>query len=180
MLPSATKKNFLIFWLSGWALLFIIRALQPSELTGIMAGLDMEAHRRAGNASMVDTIHAHWQEKGVYSQALWSLVVDLFFITVISIGGILGGRLLQQDASANIRRVGLLAIIAHIAFWLVDYAETLSQLVQMVQGQGDDMLAGIAAFMRPIKMQLFLIGFAALVIGYIASRVIAARSGAKS
>ncbi|WOE76549.1 hypothetical protein [Alterisphingorhabdus coralli] len=178
MLPSATKKNFLIFWLSGWALFCCIVALEPPQPPGI-TGFDMEAHRMAGSAETVNTIHAYWQGEGVYNRALWSLVVDMLFITAISIGGILGGRLLQQNEAKTVRFIGLVAIAAHAVFWLVDYGETLSQLVQMVHGQGYDILAGIAAFMRPIKLLVFLIGFLALVIGYGASRILSTTGQSK-
>ncbi|MEO1044731.1 MAG: hypothetical protein AAFX04_04755 [Pseudomonadota bacterium] len=173
-MPQATKRNFLIFWLSGWALFFLIGFVQPSELAGTSV-IDMEQHRRAGTAMAVNSIHDQWRAEGVYSSAMLSLVIDLLFITAIAIGGILGGRLLQQHGAAAVRAIGLLAVIAHIVFALVDYTETLSQLVQMVQGQGSDMLAGIAAFARPIKMQVFLIGFAALILGHSASRILSRR-----
>lgn len=168
MLPPTTTRNFLIFWLGGWVLFLLVGVLQPGTGMGI-AEFDMEQHRRAGSADMVNIIHASWQATKVYQNALWSLVVDLGFITMISIGGILGGQLLRRSSAKNVPRVGVLAIVAHIVFAVTDYSETISQLIQMVQGEGSDTLAGFAALMRPIKMQSFLIGFAALAIGYVAS-----------
>jgi len=175
MIPAATKSNFLIFWLSGWVLFFVIGVLQPpTDLP--FAELGMESHRRAGSADVVDAIHQTWQRAGLYGTATMSLVVDLFFIAALSIGGVLGGQLLRQNDGANIRRVGLLAIVAHVVFAVSDFAETASQLIQMAQYAGDDGLAMLAAWARPVKMQSFFIGTAALIIGYGAARLIASRN----
>ncbi len=174
---SATMRGFLICWFLGWALFILVGILQPVAGDGL-GQFGMEAHRRAGTADMVNAIHSYWQNIGIYDRATWSLVVDLLFITAFSIGGVLGGLLLRQNMHTNIRRVGLLAIVAHIVFAVSDYAETISQLIQMVDGTGSDSLANIAAFARPIKIQSFLIAVAAIAIGFIASKIVARKTAA--
>jgi hypothetical protein len=56
-------------------------------------------------------------------------------------------------------------MVAAFGFAAADYAETISQLLQAAVTGGHDMLSGVAATARPVKMILSLVTFFGVLIG---------------
>lgn len=151
-------RNFWIFWLGGLAV-FLFNVLTSSPLMTDVAPTGILDHQSAGTAARVDAIQQSWAAAGQMGYAKWSMITDLVFIGLYSIGGILGGRLIWQEArSPSLKKLGLLMVLIYFLFGLFDYVETLSQITQLLQEQGSDMLAGIASFARPPKILTWIIG----------------------
>lgn len=151
-------KSFWLFWLSGLAV-FTGLVLTGSALFTDVAPSGILDHQTAGSAANLDAIQASWAEAGRASFAKWAMVGDLAFIGLYALGGIIGGRLIWQDArSPSLKKLGLLCVIAYFFFGLSDYIETISQITQLLQRQGSDLLAGIAATANPVKAVTFIAG----------------------
>jgi hypothetical protein len=90
--------------------------------------------------------------------------LDLMFIVVYAWGAFAGGRMFAASSPAMLARLGKVVMFAAIGFAISDFAETISQLVQAAFTGGVDLLANIAAKMRPIKMILFLVTFFGLLV----------------
>lgn len=151
-------KYFWIFWGSGMAIFLILIASGGALQTEVAPGGILD-HQSAATAERVNAIQTSWAEAGVLKEARLGMIGDLVFILLYSVGGIIGGRLLWQNAhSPSLKKMGLWIILAYLLFFLTDYGETISQFVQLSQGQGDDALAGIAAFLQPIKVVSWIAG----------------------
>jgi len=87
------------------------------------------------------------------------MILDCLFIGVYSWGAYAGGRLFSSGQNALLSRLGKIITVAALGFCAADYAETISQLVQAIRGQGSDSLAYVAATMRPVKTIAFLVTF---------------------
>ena len=162
-----TWRNFWIFWVGGLlvfaALVFTGSALQTEIVPGGI--LD---HQAAGTAERINAIHQSWNDAGVLSKARSGMIADLLFISLYAIGGIIGGRLLwQHSGSPALKKLGLLLIITYFLFGLSDYVETVSQLTQLLNQKGSDILAGIAATAQPIKSLTFIVGTLGMIAGLI-------------
>ncbi|MGB5724040.1 MAG: hypothetical protein WBM39_06465 [Parasphingorhabdus sp.] len=156
-------RNFWIFWGGGMALfLYLVASSGPLETAVAPNGiLD---HQSAATAAIVNAIQQSWDDAGVLELARWAMITDLVFITLYMSGGIIGGRLIWQQAkSPTLKKVGLLCVLAYFLFGLTDYVETVSQLVQLVREQGSDLLAGTAALVRPIKILAWIVGTIAMI-----------------
>ncbi|WP_109357019.1 hypothetical protein [Sphingorhabdus sp. EL138] len=160
-------RNFWIFWLGGFALFLVLVATGGPLITDV-APAGILDHQSAATAERVDAIQLSWAEAGKMSYAKWSMIGDLVFIGLYSIGGILGGRLIWQEAkSPSLKKLGLFMVLIYFLFGLFDYVETLSQITQLLQEKGSDTLAGIAALARPIKIATWIIGTIGMIIALI-------------
>ena len=160
-------RYFWIFWGSGMLLFLYLVASGGALQTDIAPGGILD-HQSAATAERVNAIQASWQSAGVITQARLGMIGDLVFILLYSVGGIIGGRLLWQNAhSPSLKKLGLLIILTYFCFFVTDYGETISQFVQLTQGQGSDLLAGIAAFLQPIKVASWIAGTLMILIALI-------------
>lgn len=156
-------RNFWIFWLGGLAI-FLFNVLTSGPLMTDIAPTGILDHQSAGTAERVNAIQQSWAAAGQMNYAKWSMITDLIFIGFYTIGGIMGGRLLWQEArSPSLKKLGLSMVLTYFLFGLFDYVETLSQITQLLQEQGSDLLASIAAFARPPKILTWIIGTVGLI-----------------
>ena len=167
-MPGLIKwKYFWIFWGSGMAIFLTLVATGSALQTDVAPGGILD-HQSAATADRVNAIQASWAEAGVLKEARLGMIGDLVFILLYSIGGIIGGRLLWQKAnSPSLKKLGLFIIVAYFTFFVTDYGETVSQFIQLMQQQGSDTLAGIAAFFQPIKIASWIAGTLMILIGLI-------------
>ncbi len=161
---SALERRFWTFWLSG-ILLLAAQIVMNVWLVTEASPLGISDHQAAGNAARVDIIHAGWVASDVMDLAIYSMELDLIFIAVYAWGAFAGGRMFAASSHAMLARLGKVIILAAVGFALTDYAETISQLIQAAVTGGDDMLSGVAATVRPIKMILFLMTFFGVLVG---------------
>lgn len=160
-------RNFWIFWLCGLAL-FLFNVGTSGPLMTDVAPTGILDHQSAGTAERVDAIQQSWAAAGQMNYAKWSMITDLVFIGLYSIGGILGGRLIWQEArSPSLKKLGLFMVLIYFLFGLFDYIETISQITQLLQNEGNDMLASIAAIARPPKILTWIIGTVGIVVALI-------------
>lgn len=160
-------KSFWIFWLGGLAIFGAV-VVGSGPLITEVAPTGILDHQSAGTAERVDAIHQSWGDAGVMMTAQWGMIGDLIFITIYTIGGIIGGRLIWQHATApSLKKLGLICVLAYFVFGLTDYIETTCQIAQVLQGEGSDALAGIAAFAQPIKVASFIIGTLSMIIALV-------------
>jgi hypothetical protein len=155
---TALERRFWTFWLSG-IMLLAAQIVMNVWLFTETAPLGMSDHQAAGNAARVDIIHASWTAAGVMDLAIYSMELDLIFIGVYAWGAFAGGRMFAAAPHAMLTRLGKVIMVAAAGFAVADYAETISQLMQVAVGGGHDMLSGIAATARPIKTILFMVTF---------------------
>ena len=155
---SALERRFWRYWLAGM-LLLALQIVLNVWLVNDVSPLGISDHQAAGSAMRVDAIHAGWQASDVMKLALSSMILDCLFIGVYSWGAYAGGRLFASGQNALLSRLGKIITVAALGFCAADYAETISQLVQAIRGQGSDSLAYVAATMRPVKTIAFLVTF---------------------
>lgn len=155
---SALERRFWRYWLAG-ILLLALQIVLNVWLVNDVSPLGISDHQAAGSAMRVDAIHAGWQASDVMKLALSSMILDCLFIGVYSWGAYAGGRLFASRQNALLSRLGKIITVAALGFCAADYAETISQLVQAIRGQGSDSLAYVAATMRPVKTIAFLVTF---------------------
>ncbi|NVE93823.1 hypothetical protein [Altererythrobacter lutimaris] len=165
-----SKRSFLYWWIGGLIAFAITLYLHtPLVVEGVPGGiLD---HQAAPDAATVDAIQGAWREYGVMDQARIAMISDLIFIGIYGIGCVLGGLYFRRLSSVFVRALGWVALAGGVAFLITDYGETVSQLIQLTQGAGDDTLAGIASGLRPIKIASFIAAFVAILAGLIAARL---------
>ncbi|MEP2104053.1 MAG: hypothetical protein ABJP02_13380 [Parasphingorhabdus sp.] len=160
-------RNFWIFWLGGLAV-FVFNVATSGPLMTDVAPTGILDHQSAATAERVNAIQQSWAAAGQMNYAKWSMITDLVFIGLYTIGGILGGRLLWQEArSPSLKKLGLAMVLTYFLFGVFDYVETISQITQVLQQQGSDMLAGIAAFARPPKILTWIIGTVGIIVALI-------------
>lgn len=155
---SASERRFWTFWLLG-ILLLAAQIVMNVWLVTDASPLGMSDHQAAGNAARVNIIHARWAASGVMDLAIYSMELDLIFIGVYAWGAFAGGRMFAASSRPILARLGKVIMFAAVGFAITDYAETISQLIQAAGTGGVDLLARIAAKMRPVKMTLFLVTF---------------------
>ena len=155
---TALERRFWTFWLSG-IMLLTAQIVMNVWLVTEAAPLGISDHQAAGNAARVDIIHASWTAAGVMDLAIYSMELDLIFIGVYAWGAFAGWRMFAAAPHAMLTRLGKVIMVAAAGFAVADYAETISQLIQVAVVGGHDMLSGIAATARPIKTILFMVTF---------------------
>jgi hypothetical protein len=160
-MESNLEKRFWRYWLAGILLFAIMIAMNPS-ISNDHAPMGISDHQRAGTAAMIDAIQGQWQADGVLWLAQLSMAIDLVFIAVYAWGAWLGGKVMRASEAPSARRLGVLIKVAAAVFLVTDYAETISQFVQVMQVKGSDRLAQIAATAQPIKTLAWLITFVGL------------------
>ena len=161
---TALERRFWTFWLSG-ILLLAAQVVMNVWLVTEVTPLGMSDHQAAGTAARVDIIHAGWVASDVMDLAIYSMELDLIFIAVYAWGAFAGGRMFAASSNPMLARLGKVIIVAAVGFAITDYAETISQLIQAALTGGHDMLSGVAATARPIKMILFLVTFFGVLVG---------------
>ncbi|MDM8011249.1 MAG: hypothetical protein QUV08_09815 [Parasphingorhabdus sp.] len=160
-------RNFWIFWGGGLAV-FAYLVLSAGALETAVSPNGILDHQSAATAARVNAIQQSWARAGLLDLARWSMIIDLVFITLYMSGGIIGGRLIWQRAqSPALKKIGLLCVLVYFLFGLTDYLETVSQLVQLVRGQGSDLPAGTAALVRPVKIIAWIAGTVAMIVALI-------------
>lgn len=160
-------RNFWIFWLSGLAVFGVVIATGGPLMTEVAPDGILD-HQSAGTGARVNAIQQSWADARLLNYAKWSMIGDLVFIGLYTIGGIIGGRLLWQDAwSPSLKKLGLGLIVVYFVFGLTDYVETISQIVQLINLEGSDTLAGIAAVAKPPKIATWIIGTIGMIIALI-------------
>jgi hypothetical protein len=169
---TQTERQFWRYWLAGLMLFAVMIAMNPS-ISNLHAPMGISEHQAAGNAANVDAIQQQWQSDGVLWLARLSIAVDLIFIAVYSWGAWLGGRVMRASASPAAQRLGVLVMMATVLFCVTDYAETISQFVQAMQNKGSDVLAGVAATVRPIKSLAWVVTFTGLLAALLFRRMAA-------
>ncbi|MFM2020653.1 MAG: hypothetical protein RJB02_361 [Pseudomonadota bacterium] len=158
---SAQEKTFWRLWLGGLLLLAVMIAINPS-LSNEVAPFGISDHQAAASAAKVNLIQQQWQADGVLWLAQTSMAIDLIFIVIYGIGAATGGQMLRGHASPRVRRLGNVVLGAAVVFIVSDYSETICQFIQLLEGQGTDSFAALAAAARPIKSIAFMITLSAL------------------
>ncbi len=157
------ERNFWAYWLGGLLLLSIMAAINPF-LSLAMSPMGIVDHQMAGSGAQVDAIQFGWKVDGVLILARISIALDLVFIAVYSWGAYLGGRVMRRENSPMLSRLGTLIMVAAALYPILDYAETICQFIQVMTFKGSDLLAGIAATVRPFKSVDFLVTFIGLIV----------------
>jgi len=160
---AVTQKNFWRYWLGG-LMLFACLIVIGTQLRVEGAPGGIGDHQAAGTAFAIDQIQTAWQREGLLDIAKLAMTLDLVFIGIYSLGALMGGLLFRQHASSPLRKLGSLIAFAAVVFFVTDYAETICQFIQLMKFEGNDTLAGIAAFVRPTKMIAFIVTFIGLLI----------------
>ncbi len=155
-------KNFIRLWLLG-ILLLIAMIFGNLLLITDISPMAMSDHQSAGSAARIDEIQWAWAAANLILYAKISMVIDLFFIAIYSLGAICGGILLRYDARLFVRRIGALVIAAATIFFVTDYIETIAQIIQLFSMHGSDALSSAAAAVGSAKNIAFLITFLGLV-----------------
>lgn len=167
---TTVERGFWRFWLAGLMLFAIMIALNPS-ITNSVAPMGISDHQSAGTAARIDAIQSAWQADGVLWLARLSMAIDLLFIGIYSWGAWLGGKLMCAEKAPGLARLGLAIMVAAALFCLTDYAETVSQFIQVMQFKGSDTLAALAASVRPVKTVAFLVTFVGLLAALLLRRM---------
>lgn len=122
-------------------------------------------HRSAGSATAVNLVQSHWKATGLLPAARFNLLIDMIFLAVYALGGLIGGNLIWQKAhSKNLKRLGLLTAFIFAIYGISDALETIAQLIQLLSMRGNDFLAQLIIFVRPVTISMFLIGSLSMVI----------------
>jgi hypothetical protein len=150
------ERTFWMYWLGG-LLLLATMAVMNVFLSLPTSPLGIIDHQTAGTGARVDDIQFGWKAGSVLTLARISIALDLVFIAVYSWGAYLGGRVMRQETSPMLRRLGTLIMIAAALYPILDYTETICQFIQVTSFKGSDLLSGIAATVRPFKSVDFLV-----------------------
>lgn len=169
-----TPGGWRLFWglfALGWALFAFLAATNGQMVTAASPGGILD-HQVAGTAARVDEIQGAWAAAGKLGFARLSIGVDLLFIGVLSVAGVIGGVKIARAANGPLLRgAGWLTALAFLVFCGADYAETIAQFIQAMSGRGIDALAQLAAAVNPPKVAAFLAGHGLLLAGLIGLRV---------
>lgn len=172
---SVNERNFWRMWLGGLVLFaLVIWESWPLAIPAVPGGiLD---HQSAGSAAEVDRIQQAWIAAGLYERARTAMIGDLVFIGVYGLGAWYGGLAFMEHPAAKMRRLGMMVVAASALFVLSDYTETFAQVIQLLERRGSDNLAGVAAWVRPIKIAAWLVTFGGILAG-LAVRRFSPRAG---
>ena len=165
MAKHVTWRNFWILWLGGLLIITYLLS-QSDQLVTDVAPRGMMDHQGAGDADTVDRIHASWESIWAFVQG--AILLDLLFIAMYSVGGMMGGILVRREAHSRIlKAVGTAAFLAYALFGLFDFTETICQALQVFVTGGNDVQAGIAALAQMPKFAAFFAGLPILLIALI-------------
>ena len=163
------KRPYTLFWLGIAAFVVVALLAMPLTITAVPGGLG--DHQAALTGADVDRIQNAWRTAGVEGMARATMIADLIFIGIFAIGAFLAGRHLWRLGSGFVRWCGLAAMVGAVIFGVTDYAETISETVELFRFAGDDTLAGIASTARPIKMVAFFVALVPVLIGMLVRRI---------
>lgn len=156
------EKVSVRFWLIGVGVFLVVIAVSSLiEQSGATFGI--VDHQSAGSAERVNEIQAQWHEQGVHGHAIAAMAFDLGWIWIYALGSFVAGRGFATKHQGILGTIGLLICGAAVVFAITDYAETISQFIQLLRESGSDTLAGVAAVMQPIKMLAFVVTFLGVV-----------------
>lgn len=161
----AQWRLFWAFYLLGMGVFAYLAATHAQFETVVAPGGILD-HQSAGTGVRADQIHQAWKDKGVWSAVPVAMVLDLVFITLVTIGGVIAGYLMARAGGLR-GALGWLILGAWLVFAASDYAETGCQLVQVLADRGQDELAGLAASVKPLKLVAFVIATLALWTGLV-------------
>ncbi len=158
-----------LFWTlfaAGWGLFVFLVATNGQMITPVSPGGIVD-HQVAATAARVDAIQDAWARAGKLGFARLSIGIDLVFIGVLTVAGVLGGvRIARARSGPVLKAIGWLAATAFLGFGGADYTETISQFTQAMS-HGVEPLARLAAAANKPKILAFLVGHAALIMGLI-------------
>ncbi len=156
------------WWIYGLIAFAIVIALSiPLQ---IVTEFGISDHQYAATAARVDEIQSAWQAGGVFELGLVSMLADLVFIGIYSIGAWIAGRSMAETGHTVIKALGIAAYVCAVIFCVTDYTETSLQVIQMARAAGTDWMADTASTARPIKMASFTISFFAILAGVMMQR----------
>ena len=160
-------RNFWILWGGGLVFLAVLGIFSAPLITHVSLS-PISDHQKAGSAEAVNIIQHMWRDLGIYNYAIKWFTAELVFIGIYMSGGIIGGRLIWQNASSTaLKKLGLICVILFGAFGLTDYVETICQYIQLVSFAGSDFLAGIAAFISGPKIVAFFAAGASMIVALV-------------
>ena len=165
---GSSERSFWTYWLGG-LLLFALMVV----LNQFLVPVGIVEHQLASDAAAVDAIQRGWADNGMLALARFSMVIDLIFIGVYSRGAYIGGIIFRGTASALLRRLGALIVIAAILFCVTDYAETICQVIEAMTFRGSDLLASIHSTVQPVKSIAFLVTVIGLLTALVLRRMTA-------
>lgn len=154
----------------GWFVAGII-ALGVVIVLELPLGGTMDAHRSAPDAAAVNAIQHGWRGDLLLDDARRAMIGDLVFIGIYGAGCVLAGLYFRARDQVVLRALGWTALASGVAFLACDYAETVSQFIQLMRFAGDDDLAGLASSLGPPKLASWIAGFLAVILGLIAERL---------
>ncbi len=157
------------YWLIGVGMLVALIGFEMIFMGD--SAFSIVDHQAAGTAARVNEIQSTWHDEGYFGLQTLGMIGDLVFIVIYSIGTMRAGRGLRAGASVITRTIGLLVLALGGVFFATDITETSLQLVQMLMNEGSDGMAGIAAFMQPIKVLAWIGSFVAVLVGLLANRL---------
>jgi len=162
-------RKFAIFWPLGLVVFAIVVMVSlPLNIEDVPGGiLD---HQTAGNAAAVDAIHGAWKQAGVFGTASTAMIGDLIFIGLYGFGCYHDGRAIMERGQGMVRPIGIVVVAAALVFTASDYGETICQFMQVQNDAGSDRLAGIAAFLQPVKSICFMIASIGVILGMLLTR----------
>jgi hypothetical protein len=149
-------RLFWIVYLLGVSAFVSIAATNATLATDVSPGGILD-HQSAATAMRVEQIHDAWKDKGVFDFAAVSMSLDLVFITFATIAGVMAGYLIARAGGAR-GALGWAILIVWVVFGACDYIETGCQITQVLQDQGSDEFAGLAATVKPPKVAAFIAG----------------------
>lgn len=156
-------------WLISLAVFAVVISVSSSITQGDVT-LGIIDHQAAGTAARVDEIQAQWQEGGVRNLAIVAMVGDLAWIWMYALGAYLVGKGFATKRQGMLRIIGLAVAVSAAVFGMADYAETISQFIQLLQDTGSDTFAGFAALMQPVKIGAFIWTFFGIILALVLDR----------
>lgn len=164
------QKNVnLRLWLISLAVFAVVIGLSSLITQGDVT-FGIVDHQAAASAERVDEIQAQWREGGVRTFAIVAVVADLLWIWLYALGSFVAGRSFASGRGAVLYVAGLIICAAAIIFAIADYTETILQFIQLLNENGDDTMARLAATAQPIKISAFLIAFVGIVAAWMINR----------
>ncbi|GAA4643571.1 hypothetical protein GCM10023115_15310 [Pontixanthobacter gangjinensis] len=159
------RGSFLATWISGVVAFAIVLIMHlPLVLTEVPGGiLD---HQAAATGAEVTRIQEAWIDAGLKNTAARAMMGDLMFITIYGLGTILGGLYFRSVGNGVLRHLAILILISGAVFIVTDFAETITQFMQLMANIGTDEQAQLASTLRPIKMVAWIVTFAGILAAF--------------
>ena len=156
-------------WLISLAMFVVVMVLSSMVTQGDVT-YGIIDHQAAATAEKVDEIQTQWREGGVRNAAIIAVIGDLAWIWIYALGAYLVGNGFATKRRGILRIIGWAVAVSAVVFGVADYAETISQFIQLLQDTGSDTLAGFAALMQPVKIGAFIWTFFGIVLALVVDR----------